>query len=274
MIVFQRYICSWALHDSGKTAQAGGSSWGLSPAHSGLTISWELLCPDPLQPETGRVCEWPLHLHSITADKTESKIHVRAPHQKQHERLLYSFTWYLGAFLRSLFNVSPCKRDYSLRLHSLRLFYPFPFICSFLFFSLGSTWRRITFIFQKSVVKIKKQPTWAWVFSRFIILLATVRKTVTIILCLFTQRKAKFASFKLLWNELLLNSCVSAAGISLVSQTIKTNVCVYSVITACRARAGVNSMMGLTGLWWFIPWLDLSFQENKPEIQQPVRFFM
>lgn len=110
-----------------------------------------------------------LHLNSITADKTDSKIHVRAPHQNQHEWLLYSFTWYLKAFLRFLFNVSSWKRDYSLRLHSLRLFYSFPFICSFFFFPLESTWRRNTSRFQKFVVKIKKYSTWAWILSPFIL---------------------------------------------------------------------------------------------------------
>lgn len=55
-----------------QTAQARGSSSSFSPAKSGLTIVWALPCPGALQPETGRVCEWSLHLHSITADKTES----------------------------------------------------------------------------------------------------------------------------------------------------------------------------------------------------------
>ena len=125
-----------------------------------------------------------LHPNSITADKTGSKIHVRAPHQKRHAWLLYSFTWYLKAFPRFLFNVSSWKRDYSLRPHSLRLFYSFPFFCSFFAFSLESTRRRNTSGFQKFVVKIKKYSTCAWSFSLCILFLTPTRKIVAIILCL------------------------------------------------------------------------------------------
>lgn len=77
-----------------------------------------------------------LHLHPVTADKTDSKSHVREPHQIQHKRLLYSLSWYLKAFLRFLFNVSSWKQDYSLRLQSLRLFFFFLFFIKFFPFHL------------------------------------------------------------------------------------------------------------------------------------------
>lgn len=82
MIVFQRYICLWALY---KSAQARGSQPGFSSADSRSAIDCGLPCADVSSLRWGGRVNHLLHLSSIAADKTDSKIHVRAPHQTQHE---------------------------------------------------------------------------------------------------------------------------------------------------------------------------------------------
>lgn len=82
MIVFQRYICLWALC---KSAQARGSQPSFSPvdSRSALTLGCPVLMVSSLR--WGGHVDHLLHLSSIAADKTDSKIHVRAPHQTQRE---------------------------------------------------------------------------------------------------------------------------------------------------------------------------------------------